>query len=50
RREGDITEAYADTNKANNELNWKANRSLDEALKSAWKWQLVVKEREEEDN
>jgi len=48
RREGDITAAYADTNKANNDLNWKAVRTLDEALKSAWKWQLVVKEREEE--
>jgi len=48
RREGDITAAYADTNKANNDLNWKAVRTLDEALKSAWKWQLVVNEREEE--
>ncbi|SDR81393.1 UDP-glucose 4-epimerase GalE [Gramella sp. MAR_2010_147] len=50
RREGDITAAYADTIKANTELNWKANRSLDDALKSAWKWQLVVKNREEEDH
>ena len=47
RREGDITAAYADTNKANNELGWKANRSLDDALESAWKWQKVVKERED---
>lgn len=47
RREGDITAAYADTRKANDELNWKADRSLDEALESAWKWQLVVKKREE---
>ena len=50
RREGDITAAYADTTKANEELNWKADRTLDDALKSAWKWQLVVKKREEEDN
>lgn len=50
RREGDITAAYADTTKANEELNWKASRSLDEALKSAWKWQKVVQKREEEDN
>lgn len=47
RREGDITAAYADTDKANNELGWKADRSLDDALKSAWKWQKVVHEREE---
>ncbi len=50
RREGDITAAYADTTKANEELGWKANRSLDEALKSAWKWQKVVKQKEEEEN
>jgi len=50
RREGDITAAYADTTKANRELNWTAERSLDDALKSAWKWQLVIKENEEEEN
>lgn len=50
RREGDITAAYADTVKANKELNWRASRSLDEALESAWKWQKVVKQREEEEN
>ena len=50
RREGDITAAYADTTKANQELGWKADRSLDEALESAWKWQKVVNKREEEDN
>ncbi|SDS41880.1 UDP-glucose 4-epimerase GalE [Christiangramia echinicola] len=50
RREGDITAAYADTTKANEELGWKANRSLDDALQSAWKWQKVVEKREEEDN
>ena len=49
RREGDITAAYADTTKANEELGWKANRSLDDALQSAWKWQQVVEKREEED-
>ncbi|MBL4604874.1 MAG: UDP-glucose 4-epimerase GalE [Flavobacteriaceae bacterium] len=40
RREGDITAAYADTTIANNELNWKTEKGLDEALDSAWKWQL----------
>lgn len=39
RREGDITAAYADTTIANKELNWKTEKSLDEALASAWKWQ-----------
>ncbi|MFV8225885.1 UDP-glucose 4-epimerase GalE [Christiangramia aquimixticola] len=50
RRAGDITAAYADTNKANNELNWKASRSLDESLESAWKWQNVVIAKEKEEN
>ena len=39
RREGDITEAYADTTIANRELNWKTERTLEESLASAWKWQ-----------
>jgi len=40
RREGDITAAYADTTIANKELNWKTEKTLDEALESSWKWQL----------
>jgi len=43
RRAGDITEAYADTTKANNVLGWKAELSLDEALASAWKWEQKVR-------
>ncbi|CAL2088448.1 UDP-glucose 4-epimerase GalE [Tenacibaculum sp. 190524A05c] len=39
RREGDITAAYADTNLANSELNWKTEKSIEEALQSAWEWQ-----------
>ena len=50
RREGDIISAYADTTKANNELGWRASRTLDDALESAWKWQKVVKQREDEEN
>lgn len=49
RREGDITAAYADTEKANMELGWKTKRHLDEALKSAWEWQKKVV-KEENDN
>ncbi len=40
RREGDITSAYANTKLANEELGWKAELGLEEALSSAWKWQL----------
>ena len=42
RREGDITAAYADTTKANEVLKWKAELTLDDALKSAWKWQQAI--------
>ena len=43
RREGDVVAAYADTTKANQELGWKAERSLDDALSSAWKWEQKVR-------
>ena len=43
RREGDITSAYANTDKANNVLGWKAESTLDEAMASAWKWEQKVR-------
>ncbi|MEP6928667.1 MAG: GDP-mannose 4,6-dehydratase, partial [Flavobacterium sp.] len=43
RREGDITEAYANTDKANDILGWKAQLTLDEAMASAWKWEQKVR-------
>lgn len=43
RREGDITEAYASTAKANDVLGWKAELSLETALDSAWKWEQKVR-------
>jgi len=43
RREGDITAAYANTDKANNELGWKSQSNLDQALSSAWKWEQKVR-------
>ena len=39
RRAGDITIAYANVNKAEKELNWKALTSLEESLKTSWEWQ-----------
>ncbi|MCL4160383.1 UNVERIFIED_CONTAM: hypothetical protein GTU68_035223 [Idotea baltica] len=46
RREGDIISAYADTNKANDELGWKTKLSLDDAMLSAWKWEQKVRAEE----
>ena len=43
RREGDITEAYANTDKANTVLGWKANLTLEESLASAWKWEQKIR-------
>lgn len=43
RREGDIISAYADTNKANDELGWKTQLSLDDAMRSAWAWEQKVR-------
>jgi UDP-glucose 4-epimerase len=43
RREGDITSAFANTDKANNVLGWKAQSTLDEAMASAWKWEQKIR-------
>ena len=43
RREGDITQAYADTTKANDVLGWKSQLNLEDALASAWKWEQKVR-------
>jgi len=43
RREGDITSAYANTDKANTVLGWKAELTLEESLASAWKWEKKIR-------
>ncbi|CCG54309.1 UDP-glucose 4-epimerase [Flavobacterium indicum GPTSA100-9 = DSM 17447] len=43
RREGDITEAYANTDSAFNVLGWKPELTLDDALSSAWKWEQKIR-------
>jgi UDP-glucose 4-epimerase len=43
RREGDIISAYANTDKANKVLGWKAQSTLEEALTSAWKWEQKIR-------
>jgi UDP-glucose 4-epimerase len=43
RREGDITSAYASTERANEVLGWKAQSTLEEAMASAWKWEQKVR-------
>lgn len=43
RREGDVISVYADTKKANEELGWKAEKTLEDALASAWKWEKKIR-------
>ena len=39
RRAGDVTAIWADPSLANEKLGWKAERSVEETLKSAWDWE-----------
>lgn len=43
RREGDVISAFADTEKANSVLGWKAESTLDQAMDSAWKWEKKIR-------
>ena len=44
RRPGDIEKVWADTSLANKELEWKAERGLDEMMLSAWNWEKARKQ------
>ena len=43
RREGDVTIAYANTDKAKSVLGWETQSTLDEAVASAWEWEKKVR-------
>jgi UDP-glucose 4-epimerase len=43
RRPGDVVAAYANTAKANAELGWKTQLTLDDAMASAWKWEQHIR-------
>lgn len=40
RRPGDAAISYADPSKANRELNWFANKNMEEMCADAWRWQV----------
>ncbi len=42
RREGDITQVWANPDYSNNELGWKAKKGIDEMTLSAWKWEQAL--------
>jgi len=41
RRPGDVVEIYSDCTKVNKHLGWKSEKSLKDALKDAWNWELT---------
>lgn len=43
RRAGDIAALWADPSLANSDLGWKAERSLEETLRNAWKWEKHIR-------
>ena len=45
RRDGDIEKVCADPERANKVLGWKATSSLEDTMRSAWNWQLKLRER-----
>jgi UDP-glucose 4-epimerase len=45
RRTGDIEKVWANPEHANNELGWRAETTIEDTLRSAWNWQLKLRER-----
>ena len=45
RRPGDAAGIYADVQKANEKLHWKAELDLDDMVRDAWQWQLKLSEK-----
>jgi UDP-glucose 4-epimerase len=43
RRNGDVEKIWADTTYGNNELGWESQKTLEETLASAWKWEKNVR-------
>lgn len=40
RREGDISECYADPTLAKKELDWSAHKDVNDMCRDAWNWQV----------
>lgn len=46
RRDGDIEQIYASVDKAERVLDWQAKRTVDEAMRDAWRWQESLNQRD----
>jgi UDP-glucose 4-epimerase len=42
RRDGDVEQVWADCSKANKDLRWKANETIEDTLLSAWNWEKKI--------
>ena len=45
RRTGDVEKVWANTDFANKNLGWKAEKNLDEMMLSAWNWEKYIKDK-----
>ena len=43
RRPGDIATCYSDPSLAAKELNWTAERGLEQMMKDTWNWQKIIR-------
>lgn len=48
RRVGDTEKIYGNVEKANKILQWKAQNTLEESLKDAWRWEIELKNRQKQ--
>jgi len=39
RRPGDVATCYADASKANDILDWKAEKTIQDMMRDSWRWQ-----------
>ena len=46
KREGDVAAMYANADKANKTLNWKAEIDINQALKDSWNWEKSLQDNE----
>ena len=42
RREGDIEKIFSDNKLSKKKLNWSSKKSLDDMMRSAWKWEIAI--------
>jgi UDP-glucose 4-epimerase len=44
RRPGDVIEVYADNTKANKQLGWTTQYTIEDMMSSAWQWEKTMQQ------